>query len=123
MLALCPDPAIRDPQSAKRYAATALARAPKNPRYLSTQALTVLLADDDAAAATEILQRVKATRGYWIDRDHFVAALAEHAGGQSDRAELSFNEGIQWMDEHRPHNVDSQRLREFVTSALGSEEE
>ena len=117
----CPDPAIRSPQMAQTYADKAVELSPENPRYLATAALASLLADEDAAAAKVTLERVKATRGHWIDRDYFILAFAEHAGGQSDQADTALGEGVRWMEEHRPHSADSKLLRDFVESALENE--
>ncbi len=121
MLAVCPDLTIRDPQAARTWAAKAVELAPENPRYLTTAALATLLADKDAASVKVTLEQVKAARGHWIDRDYFVAALAEHESDPSEPAQQSLAQGIRWMDENRPQNSDSQLLRDLVETALASE--
>lgn len=117
LLATCPIDSIRDPIGARRYAEQAVKLAPDNARYLTTLALAATL-EGKADEADNLLQRCKALRGNWVDRDLFVLAFAEHLSGNADQAKQTFDNAESWRMEHQPFEPEIIRLREIVHTEL-----
>ncbi|MCS7468926.1 protein kinase [Stieleria sp. ICT_E10.1] len=122
MLAICPDDSVRDLSAAERWAGRAVESAPENPEFHTTAALVAAM-DGRADRAIEGFEKSQQLRGSRIDRDLYGLAIAWHANGDIEQARQLFGDATAWQDSERPYDHDLTRLRRWVETKLGTEEE
>ena len=116
LLATCPIETVRDNEAAAIWAGQAVSLAPKNATYLTTRALISMLSGDPEAATNQ-LEQARSLRGGVVDRDEFVRAIIDREKGDSEAASEAFRRGANWMDAHRPYDVDLQMLRQTAEAS------
>jgi serine/threonine protein kinase/WD40 repeat protein len=121
LLALCPDPKLRDLPRAVALARAAREEQPEEWLFLRTLGLALHLAGDDAAAVPA-LRRALELSPEGNSFDYFPLAAANQKLGHAEEARQWYRKGLAWMAEHRhPHQAELAILRADAQSALGPE--
>jgi serine/threonine-protein kinase len=116
-LATAPEPGLRDAPRAVRLAQKAVAGEPQSANYLNTLGVALYRnGDDQAAVAT--LHKAMRLRSRGDSLDWFFLALAHWRLGDRGQARKWFDQAVQWMDTHKPHDDELRRFRAEAEAML-----
>jgi tetratricopeptide (TPR) repeat protein len=100
LLAICPDPKVRDPKQAVKLAKLAVASAPDQFGYQRALGIAHYYAGDYQAAVealTRSVEQLQGGHGY----DHFPLAMAYNRKGDKEEARKWYDRGVAWMNAHK----------------------
>jgi tetratricopeptide (TPR) repeat protein len=102
LLAICPDPKVRDAKQAVALAKRAVDAAPNETWYWRTLGVAHFYAGDHQAAVealTRALQLAKSAEAF----DYFPLAMAHQQLGQKEEAKKWYEQGMSWMAANKQH--------------------
>jgi hypothetical protein len=117
LLATDPDPVVSDPALAVSWSEQAVQHAPENPVYWNSLGVARYKAGDDRGAIEALKRSVDLGSG-GTSFDHFYLALAFARSGEHASAQLWYDQGVSWMEGHRPRHGPLLRLREEAATQL-----
>jgi tetratricopeptide (TPR) repeat protein len=117
LLALCPDPKLRDPQRAVKLARKAVEAAPIPWQYWRALGLAHHFAGDDEAAV-KALTRSLELRESGEAFDYFPLAAAHQKVGNKQQARKWYEQGVAWMDAHKHFFAAEQAILRADAEAL-----
>jgi Flp pilus assembly protein TadD len=123
LLAICPDPKLRDGRRAVELARKAVAARPSEWAFLRTIGLAHHVAGDDSAAV-KALTRSLELRSDGDAADYFLLAAAHQKLGNKEQARTWYDKGVAWITANKhPHEAELSRLRADAEFLLGVEKQ
>jgi WD40 repeat protein len=123
LLALCPDPKLRDPQRAVELARKAVNAAPNTWSYWSTLGIAYHFAGDDAAAVKALTRSLELRKSAEAVV-YFPLAAAHQKLGHKEEARKWYDRGVAWMAANKhPYVAELTILRADAEALLGIEKQ
>ena len=114
LLLMCPVEDLRDSAAARRYAQRAHNAAPENAFFCATLGICESRARNWADAVMWLQKAIDLRQNKAMGRESFFLAMAlwQQAEGDSEPAERTFQNAVTWTQQHRPGNMDLQRIHD-----------
>jgi tetratricopeptide (TPR) repeat protein len=123
LLAICPDPKLRDARRAVELARKAVDTAQDRWQYLRTLGLAQHFAGDDKAAVQALARSLELRRG-GDAFDYFSLAAAHQRLGHKEDARNWYDQGVAWVAANKhPHAAELAVLRADAEALLGIEKQ
>jgi tetratricopeptide (TPR) repeat protein len=116
-LATNPEPRLRDESLALRLAQKAVTAQPRSSSYWTTIAAAHYRNGDNKATVADVETAIN-LRADSDSLDWFFLAMAHHRLGDHDKAQTYFDQAVQWMDKHKPHDDELRRFRAEAEALL-----
>ena len=120
LLAVCPDPAIRDAAEAVRLAKAAVALKPGAGIFWNTLGVAHYRTRS-WDAAVEALEKAMGLRAGGDGLDWFFLGMAHRQLGHEDEARLWYGRAVEWMDKNKPKDAEMLRFRAEASELMGIE--
>jgi serine/threonine protein kinase/WD40 repeat protein len=119
LLAICPEPKLRDAKQAVQFGRKAVGVVPNDPRYLRTLAMALHFASEEREAVS-MFTRSMELRGGGEAFDFLPMAAANQHLGQKEEAHKWYDRAMAWMTDHKhPYAAELAVLRADAEAALG----
>src|SRR5262249_45118450 len=122
LLAICPDPKVRNPKQAVMLAEMAVKAAPNDANYLRALGMALYYAGDYQAAMATLTRSVE-LRKESMAYDDFPLAMAHHRLGHKEEARKWYEQGLAWIEKNQhmppPHPEKLALLRADAEALLG----
>src|SRR4051812_22293955 len=122
LLAMCPDPKLRDAGRAVELARKAVELAPTEGRYWTTLGVAHYRAGDRAAAIVA-LRKSEALRKGGDIYDWFFLAMSHWQRGEKEEARKWYDRAGGWVDQNKPNDDELRRVREEAAELLKVEDQ
>jgi tetratricopeptide (TPR) repeat protein len=110
ILATSPEPRVRDAALAVQLAQKAVKARQQSGDYWNTLGVAHYRNGDAKAAVAELETSMRLREG-GDSFDWFFLAMAHWRLGNRDKARAWFDQAVQWMDKHNPHDAELRRFR------------
>jgi serine/threonine protein kinase/tetratricopeptide (TPR) repeat protein len=117
-LATNPETRLRDASLALRLANKAVAAQPQASSYWTTRGVAHYRNGDDKAAVADLEKAISLRADGGDSLDWLFLSMAHQRLGDHDKAQTYFDQAVQWMEKHKPHDDELRRFRAEAEAGL-----